>query len=181
MNVSCFLITTDMWTSCTTCSYRFYNSLLEYRFSVVLPYIEYKKNLSRIYWYRIAQNCGRGKFWWIWWIECHSPIFYPTKFISIFHKTQNFQIKICTCVGRDWRCKLTCEAVNLEISPSPSWSRSKIWSFGLTIFIFMITSKDTFYQKHVHCWSHDLSNYRSWVSASLNTNLFSELTLRSPR
>jgi len=31
--------------------------------------------------YRIAQNSGGGK---LWRIECHSPIFYPTKFISIF-------------------------------------------------------------------------------------------------
>jgi len=132
--------------------------------------------------YHIVQNCGGGKLWWQIWqfeIECHSSIFYPTKFISIFCKTLDFWIKLCTWVSRDWRCKLGCEAVNLEISLPPSWSKSKIWSFGLTIFILVITSKDTFYQKRVHHWSHDLSNNWSWVSASLNTNLFSELILRS--
>jgi len=43
--------------------------------------------------YHIAQNCGGGKLWRIWWIECHLPIFYPTKFISIFCKILDFQIK----------------------------------------------------------------------------------------
>jgi len=103
--------------------------------------------------YRIAQNCGGGKLWRIWWIEYHSPIFYPTKFISIFCKTLDFRIKVSKCTSRDLRCELGCEAVNLEISPSPSWSRSKIWSFRLTIFIFVITSKDIFYRKCVHRWS----------------------------
>jgi len=50
-------------------------------------------------------------------------------------------------------------------------------SFRPNIFIFMINSNDTCYQKCVHCHRpHDLSNYQSWVSAPLNTNHFSELT-----
>jgi len=48
--------------------------------------------------------------------------------------------------------------------------------FRLIIFIFVITSKDTFYPNIDHYRSHDLSNYWLWVSASLNTNYFSELT-----
>jgi len=106
--------------------------------------------------YCITQNCGGGKLWQIWRIECHSPIFYPTKFISHFCKTRNFWIKNCTCMSRDWRCKLGCENVNLEISPFTNLSRSKIRSFRLTIFIFVITSKDTFYRKRLHRWSRDL-------------------------
>jgi len=43
--------------------------------------------------YRIAQNSGRGKLWRIWRIECHSPIFYTTKFILIFCKTVDFRVK----------------------------------------------------------------------------------------
>jgi len=55
-----------------------------------------------------------AKLWWgkLWWIECHSPIFYPTKFISIVCKTFDFQINICTCVSRGLRC----EDVNLSVS-----------------------------------------------------------------
>ena len=26
--------------------------------------------------YRIAQLCGGGKYWWIWWIDSHLPLFY---------------------------------------------------------------------------------------------------------
>ena len=32
--------------------------------------------------YHIAQNSGGGILWRIWRIECHSPIFYPAKFIQ---------------------------------------------------------------------------------------------------
>jgi len=111
--------------------------------------------------YHIAQNSGGGK---LWRIKCHSPIFYPTKFISSFCKTLDFRIK---SLHMHWRCELGWENVNLEIFPSPSWSRSKIWSCRLTILILVITSKDTFYRKCVHSWSRDLSHYQSWVSASL--------------
>jgi len=41
-----------------------------------------------IHTYRIVQNCGRGK---LWQIECYSPTFYPTKFISIFVKRSTFR------------------------------------------------------------------------------------------
>jgi len=37
--------------------------------------------------YRIVQNSGGGK---LWQIECHLPIFYPTRFIFIFCKTVDF-------------------------------------------------------------------------------------------
>jgi len=45
-----------------------------------------KMNIVSFIIYHIAQNSGRGKLWRIWQIECHSPIFYLTKFISIFVK-----------------------------------------------------------------------------------------------
>ena len=44
--------------------------------------------------YRIAQLCGRGKYWRIWRIDCHSPIFYLPVFsyqLSIF--TLKIQIR----------------------------------------------------------------------------------------
>jgi len=44
--------------------------------------------------------------------------FTQPNFISIFCKTLDIWIKVCTCMSRDWRCELGCEAVNLEISPS---------------------------------------------------------------
>jgi len=39
-------------------------------------------------WYFIpySTKLWQGKLWWIWWIEFHLPIFWPTKFISIFCK-----------------------------------------------------------------------------------------------
>jgi len=77
------------------------------------------------------------------------------------------------CVSRD----LKCEDVNLEISPSSKAEAKFTRSFRPNILIFVITLKDTFYCKRVCCyWSCDLSNYQSWVSASLNTNRFSKLT-----
>jgi len=100
----------------------------------------------------------------------------PNQIYLHFCKTLDYQIKVCMCVSRDLRCKLGYKDVNLEISSSLSWNRSKIWSFRPIIFIYMITLKGTFYWKLVHCyWSHDDSNYWSWVSVSLNTNRFSEL------
>jgi len=49
-------------------------------------------------------------------------------------------------------------------------------SFRINIFIFVIASNDTCYQKRVHHYqSHDLLNYRSWDGASLNTNHYSKL------
>jgi len=121
--------------------------------------------------YRISQNCDRGK---LWQIECHLPIFYPIKFISIFCKTLDFRIKIRMSVSRDWSCKLRCELrckdVNLEIFLSPSWSRIKIWSFRLTIFIFVITLRTVSTRKlyivdHVtfQIINHDLVYYWTWT------------------
>jgi len=77
------------------------------------------------------------------------------------------------CVSRDLRHE--------DDNPSIPWSkRSTVKftrSFRPSIFIFVITLNDTHYWKRVHhYWLHDLSNYRSWVSASLNTNNFSKLT-----
>jgi len=71
----------------------------------------------------------------------------PKQIISIFCKTRDFRITNCMCVSRDWMCELECEDLYLEISPFASLSRSKIQSFRLTIFIFVITLKDTFYRK----------------------------------
>jgi len=62
----------------------------------------------------------------------------------------------------------------------------EIWGVKMTIllspeaeakFTISIISNDTCYWKYVHrYWSHNLSNYCSWVSASLNTNHFNKIT-----
>jgi len=122
--------------------------------------------------YRIAQNCSGGKLHWIE-CECHLSIFYPTKFISIFCKTLDFRIKIWYMC--EWRLEVQrFQYLNISIFP-----RSKIWSFRLIIFIFVMTWSC---EGHFLLKTCTLASIK-WpfkllivsYSASLNTNRFSEL------
>jgi len=135
-----------------------------YYFIIIFYFIVHKPYSAKLWWGKTLVNLVN-------WMPFTNIL--PNQIYLQFCKTLNLQIKVCMCVSQDLRCKLGCENVNLEISLSPRWSKSKIWSFRPITFTFMITLKDTIYQKHVtRYWSRDLSNYPSWVSASLNTNCF---------
>jgi len=113
-----------------------------------------------------------GKLWQIWWIECHSPIFYPTKFISIFINSRLPDKKfVCTWV-KTWGTNSGAKISILKYLHSLAEAEAK---FDPSDQLFVITLNYTFYWKCIHrYWSRDLSNYQSWVIASLNTNYFTK-------